>query len=275
MRDSWSKDSVYMAFDCGPHGWLNGGHAHADLLSFQIDYNSLPVIVDSGTYTYSGKWRNRYRGPDGHCSIKIDDFHPAMPNGPFHWCSAPDYKLLNWVTTDSYDYIRGKLSGSKSWTQEREIVFLKPSYFCLVDQVNGVGTHNMKIRFPLKGLDWQVEHTKCIGTLNKNKLCVIELLNTDELRLELMNSWISPVFGQKEPSKSLVLNGIVTLPFKYILFIDLSSEQTRVELLSSMGKEYINLTSDYIKPGVVHIGRGEFQSGINPTIQKIIISQFG
>ena len=54
MRDGWTRESNYLLFDCGPHGSLNCGHAHADALSFDVAANGRTVLVDPGTYTYTG-----------------------------------------------------------------------------------------------------------------------------------------------------------------------------------------------------------------------------
>jgi len=46
MRDGWSRDSNYLLFDCGSHGALNCGHAHADALSIDVAANGRTVLVD-------------------------------------------------------------------------------------------------------------------------------------------------------------------------------------------------------------------------------------
>ena len=39
MRDGWTANANYLLFDCGPHGTMNCGHAHADALSFELAVN--------------------------------------------------------------------------------------------------------------------------------------------------------------------------------------------------------------------------------------------
>ncbi len=48
MRDGWTRDSNYLLFDCGPHGTMNCGHAHADALSFQLAANGQTMLIDPG-----------------------------------------------------------------------------------------------------------------------------------------------------------------------------------------------------------------------------------
>ena len=54
MRDGWTDTANYLLFDCGPHGWANCGHAHADALAFELSANGRPLLVDPGTCTYTG-----------------------------------------------------------------------------------------------------------------------------------------------------------------------------------------------------------------------------
>ncbi|HUE83084.1 MAG TPA: alginate lyase family protein, partial [Pyrinomonadaceae bacterium] len=63
MRDGWTSQSNYLLFDCGPHGALNCGHAHADALSFDLAAGGRTILVDPGTYTYTGskKFRDWFR----------------------------------------------------------------------------------------------------------------------------------------------------------------------------------------------------------------------
>ena len=50
MRDGNGGHAV---FDVGPHGYMNGGHAHADALSMTLSLEGRPFLVDPGTATYT------------------------------------------------------------------------------------------------------------------------------------------------------------------------------------------------------------------------------
>lgn len=60
---------------------LSAGHAHADLLNVYLSVGGLPLVVDSGTYTYRLKsaawppleadWRSYFAGPDSHNGILV------------------------------------------------------------------------------------------------------------------------------------------------------------------------------------------------------------
>src|SRR5262249_20778447 len=74
MRDGWSPNANYLLFDCGPHGTDNCGHAHADALAFELAVNGRTLLVDPGTYTYTGEkeMRNWFRGSDAHNTLTVD-----------------------------------------------------------------------------------------------------------------------------------------------------------------------------------------------------------
>ena len=61
--------------DVGQNG--NGGHAHNDLLSFEL-FRDGPLVVDSGTYTYTADpaARNAFRSAAAHNTIVVDGEEP-------------------------------------------------------------------------------------------------------------------------------------------------------------------------------------------------------
>ena len=74
MRDGWTSKSNYLLFDCGPHGSLNCGHAHADALAIDVAANGRTVLVDPGTYTYTGskELRDWFRSSQAHNTVTLD-----------------------------------------------------------------------------------------------------------------------------------------------------------------------------------------------------------
>lgn len=85
----------HLVFDAGPHGFLNGGHAHADALSVLLTVSSEPLLVDpgTGTYTMDPALRDRLRAPDMHNTVTIDGAPFARPRGPFHWQRVTDARM--------------------------------------------------------------------------------------------------------------------------------------------------------------------------------------
>jgi hypothetical protein len=70
-----SKGS-YCVISCGPNGQNgNGGHAHNDQLSFELNINGKDIIVDPGTHIYTGDYRmrNLFRSTKYHNTIVVDE----------------------------------------------------------------------------------------------------------------------------------------------------------------------------------------------------------
>jgi hypothetical protein len=66
-------DHVFI--DCGPVGLAGrGGHGHNDCLSFAAVLAGTRVIIDSGSYAYTGdpEARNRFRATDAHNTPRVD-----------------------------------------------------------------------------------------------------------------------------------------------------------------------------------------------------------
>ena len=61
---------VFFAGEPGPRYML--GHAHCDLLSFELSVADKPVIVNSGTYAYQSEMRPYFRSTAAHNTATID-----------------------------------------------------------------------------------------------------------------------------------------------------------------------------------------------------------
>lgn len=87
MRDGWSPDANHVVVDCGPHGVMNCGHAHADALAFELSLHGRAVFVDPGTYAYTADpiARDAFRSTAAHNAATVDGMNSSDPDGPFHW----------------------------------------------------------------------------------------------------------------------------------------------------------------------------------------------
>ncbi|MFQ5456017.1 MAG: alginate lyase family protein [Nitrospirota bacterium] len=224
IRSNWSEKANYLSFDCGPHGWLNCGHAHADLLSIQITSGKQPIIVDPGTYRYSGKYRDYFRGAESHCTIKVDGFYPAVTDSPFQWRVIPQHEFIKCYTDSRYDYIAGAMKGNLDWRHIREIFFIRPDIFFIVDTIEGTGRHELEIRFSLYGKEWKIRDRQCL-LIDTDCHCMIEYVGKTDIEPKLIDSWVSLCYGHKIPSYTLVFKGDCELPCRVSFLINLSSHR--------------------------------------------------
>ena len=87
-----TDDGSQAILDVGPHGYRNGGHAHADARSCVLSVQGRPLLIDPGTSTYTmdPALRDRMRSPVSHNTVTIDGRSHSTPAGPFHWRSTTD-----------------------------------------------------------------------------------------------------------------------------------------------------------------------------------------
>jgi hypothetical protein len=160
MRSDWTSDAHHAIVDIGPIGCpVSGGHGHADLLSIQCSVFGEPCLVDAGTYCYTGEpqWRDYFRSTAAHSTVIVDGTNQADPAGPFGWRAQPRVKLREWHSTPEFDFLdaehNGYLSLSDPVVHRRRVIFVKPSYWILVDDLAGAARHQLDLTFqfaPLK-----------------------------------------------------------------------------------------------------------------------------
>lgn len=113
MRSSWRRDAHFVLIDCGPHGFMNGGHAHADALGFALSFDGEPVFVDSGTYLYSvnAAAREKFRSTAAHNCLTVNGESSSLPGDPFSWKTHANARLLDWVVDENGAFFRGTHDG--------------------------------------------------------------------------------------------------------------------------------------------------------------------
>ncbi len=153
MRDGWSKSANYMLIDCGPLGGLKCGHAHADALSFEIAAHGRTLLVDPGTYTYTGSKTDRdyFRSSLAHNTVTLDGESSSVSQGPFSWQSIANAKLLEWISKPGFDFFSGTHDGylrlSIPATHRRDVLFLKDYYWIVVDEIESSGAHEYALPY--------------------------------------------------------------------------------------------------------------------------------
>jgi hypothetical protein len=153
MRDGWTKPSNYMLIDCGPHGTLNCGHAHADALSFVAAVRGRTLLVDPGTFTYTGskESRDHFRSSLAHNTLAIDGESSSVPDGPFNWKHVAGAHARAWTSHERFDFFEGEHDGyarlSSPAVHVRSLLFLKNDYWVLRDRVETSGAHRYDLRF--------------------------------------------------------------------------------------------------------------------------------
>lgn len=129
----------HLVFDCGRHGFLNGGHAHSDALSIVLTVAGRALLIDPGTATYTmdPAMRDRFRGTAMHNTVMVDGRPQAEPRGAFHWSSTTDAACTAFVTKPSHDYVEGRHQGYQDATHIRRVIALHGVGWIVVDHLVG------------------------------------------------------------------------------------------------------------------------------------------
>jgi hypothetical protein len=205
MRDGWNASANYMRIDCGPHGTLNCGHAHADALSFDLAVRGRTILVDPGTYTYTGskEMRDWFRGSAAHNTLTIDGESSSVPDGPFSWKHIARATPLQWISRSQFDFFSGKHDGyqrlASPATHLRDILFLKGKYWIIRDRIITQGAHRYDLHFhfardahPAIDSNGRAVHERAD---NLPGLDIFALDVKGQWRKE--EGWISPVYGKR------------------------------------------------------------------------------
>lgn len=153
LRDGWSADATSLVLDCGPHGALTGAHGHADALSFDLSVRGRAVLVDPGTYTYTGsaEARDHFRSTGMHNTVTVDGRSSAEPAGPFSWKATAEGTATQWTNRGRFDLFSGSHDGfakvGVSAEHSRSILFLHGDYFIMRDRVQTEGPHRIDANY--------------------------------------------------------------------------------------------------------------------------------
>ena len=153
MRDGWHRRANYLLFDCGPHGTSNCGHAHADALAIEVAANGRPLLIDPGTYTYTGskELRDSFRGSSAHNVLLVDGEPSSVPAGPFSWKTITKCQPLSWISERRFDYVAGRHDGyerlASPVSHTRSLLFLKNDYWIMRDSLAANAKHDLNLRF--------------------------------------------------------------------------------------------------------------------------------
>ena len=229
MSSGWDEKAHHLIFDVGPLGCpMSGAHGHADLLSIQCSVFGLPVLVDPGTccYTEEPAWRDHFRGTSAHTTVVLDGENQAAPEGPFSWKSRPEARLRRWTSTTELDYADAEHDAYMRLPDpvlhRRRVLFVKPRYWVVVDDLSGAGTHRVAVRFQFAPLPVALEAdgwARARGPDGRGLLLRVFSVEPLEARvregdLSPIEGWVSPDYGQCLSAPVLIHESETRLPVR-------------------------------------------------------------
>ena len=164
MRTGWDEEALYLFFTAGPYGIM---HNHQDHLSFEVSGYGKHLIVEPGRTPYGRtEQRNRLSSSMAHNTLTVDGL------GQHRTHIEPDGPSKNhFFTCHEFDFVDGRFDEgfgpdqSLKVSHVRSILFVKPEYFLVMDQVLGDGAHNLVWHFMFYPQSMRVdrEHNRAVS----------------------------------------------------------------------------------------------------------------
>lgn len=284
QRDGWLPESAYLLVDCGPHGSLGCGHAHADALSLEFSAGGVQWLTDSGTLTYTGnaEWRNYFRSTGAHNTAEVDGQSQSVMAGPFSWEHIAESRPEELIATENFGYFSGSHNGYQRLTDPvthtREVLFLKssvesrmPPYLIVRDRFDAHEHHRYVLNYhfspgcqaAVRGLQNQVgkpsaeqENWQIEAASSNNASLILSSFGTTSPRAEVKQSWVSHCYGQHQlaPMASITAEGKGTQSFATLI-------------LPTSASKPVNYSRQAISP----LGEGGFKISVSNTMDTILI----
>ena len=136
---SRTAEGDHLVFDAGRHGFLNGGHAHADALSMVLTVRGRPFLVDAGTgtYTMDPGLRDAFRSTAMHNTLVVNGRSQSEPRGSFHWHTVADARATVWRSDRRFDYAEGRHDGYRPIVHARGVLAVHGFGWIVIDHLLG------------------------------------------------------------------------------------------------------------------------------------------
>jgi uncharacterized heparinase superfamily protein len=239
------SDHEHAVLDAGEHGYMNGGHAHADALSLTLSIGGRPLLIDPGTATYTvdPQLRDRMRGSLNHNTVSLGGKSQSIPAGPFHWTTAADARLEAWRHNTCFDWAEATHNGYAPVQHRRSVIRADGSGWLVVDEIRGTDLGGRRDAIHSAASHWHFHpgwmlHDEGMGVLRATHLEDPEawlLFDAGDLSLfhgdeESGLGWYAPVYGRLLPTWSVRVTRSMRPPFSMLSWIGAATAHSTPDL---------------------------------------------
>lgn len=198
-------------------------HGHADALSVILESDDEQILIDPGTFTYTGHpaWRAYFRGTSAHNTVVVDGLDQAVQETAFQWSSPYHARLVmrqilaggETVVIAVHDgYV--ERTGVLHW---RGILVGNSGLWVILDLLTGAGNHTLD-------LNWHFGNQPRPDTNNfvlagKHPLLSFTVEGGDQRIFRGSDApragWRSSFYGRKEPIDTLRVSYCGSLPHTF------------------------------------------------------------
>ena len=206
-------DEVFCLADAGPLGFLSiAAHGHADALSFTLSIGGVPVIIDTGTYSYltDPQARAYFRSTKAHNTLIVDGLDQSEQAGTFLWLKKAQSNVLAWEAKPTGGTLVAEHDGylrlPNGVTHQRQLK-LEGKLLEIIDKLQGQGTHD---------LEWRLHFSPICTVYLESNICLIswaqgclKLYLDSQMQWNVVKGareagWFSSGFNLKEPTYTLI-----------------------------------------------------------------------
>ena len=227
---SRSTAGDHLVIDGGPHGYQNGGHAHADALSLTFAIRGVPLLIDPGTacYTTDAALRDRMRSTPLHNTLTLGRRSQSTPSGPFHWSRVANGCVHRWCVHEQFDYFDGSQDGYHPDLHRRRVLALHGDLVVVADFVAGAGGRAAAVHWHLDPR-WRVDlHARgAVFTRDGDRVGLsvppglVERFDGDA---DSGLGWCSPAYGRLDRTTTIRVSHAGTAPFWMMSVFDLDRD---------------------------------------------------
>jgi len=205
MRSGWDPDARYLVFDAGPFG---AGHQHEDKLSVEAYAYGRTLLFDTGTGPYAGSpFRSYFVSTEGHNTVLVDG-QAQNRRAQIHteeqsrWVSD-EPSPSEWISRPVFDYGCGTYDEGygpgrdRSVTHRRQVLFVKPDYWVVLDDFLGSGSHGLTTLWHLRPGGFAVTPgDQACATTNPGEANLLVLpASAEGLTVDVLEGRTDPVAG--------------------------------------------------------------------------------
>ena len=231
MRDGWSGTDNFLLFDAGDVGSHQGGHGHADTLSFELAVGGKTMLIDPGTFTYhkSKDLRDLFRSSSAHNTLTIDNKSSSECGGKFSWKSKAVPSVSEWLSHDRFDFVEASHNGYRRLENSpaehsRSILFLRNEYWIMRDFVNTRGEHSYQQNFHFgSGTNPSIANSedgsKFVREFPGGESGMGLFVFGDGLKWRRKEGWISKAYGNRQTAPFIQVSSKGKGPQEFFTFM--------------------------------------------------------
>ncbi|USB31945.1 alginate lyase family protein [Paenibacillus sp. YPG26] len=280
MRSDWSADARYLLFDAG-HMDVIRAHGHDDLLHFSLSAYGQQFLIDPGRYTYMENEERRYFMESlQHNTISVDGRTISEYVDSWRWNAEANPLGRVWRTNHGFDYAEAGHDGYWRLEQpvqiKRQIIFMKPDYWVVIDTLRSHGVHNYEL--PLHFAEGMTltelkDPGEIIASAEQHGSCAgpsLRIIPVIPATVRFESSWVSRNYNEKTPAVRAVLqqSGQGLTRFVTLFYPERPDEQTRLEVRLGNARDSYGRELESHMATVVEIERDD-------TVDTLLVSHQG